>query len=66
MAKLVLQFNEPSSIESFNVEMGKENSSLMVYNNATDATAWCIEISLSDFDRIKDFINQQLIKPNGN
>lgn len=36
--------------------------SIMIYNTATDATAWCTTISLSDWGSINKFVNDQLIK----
>jgi len=57
-AKTVLQLErfteEPISIEV-------ENGKITIYNKATDATAWCVNISLSDWEEIKKFVNDKTI-----
>jgi hypothetical protein len=39
-----------------------DDRSVLIYNTATDATAWYTKISLADWEAINKFVNQQLIK----
>lgn len=58
-AKEVLIF---SSHDEQNVSVEIIEDRVCIYNDATDATAWSVNISLADWEAIKFFVNKQLIK----
>jgi len=57
--KTVLEISGNGDSEDINVQV--RNGNVSIYNNATDATAWYVDISLSDWEEIKKFVNNQLI-----
>jgi len=56
------EFLELTSSDEQDVRVCVIERAVCIYNTATDATAWSVNISLADWDVIKDFIGKQLIR----
>ena len=58
--RVVLKCEDPSNSEDFNIEVSGSDNNILIYNNATDATAWYVSINIEEWNKIKAFIDQKI------